>query len=318
DRRRARAPRRAVRARLRGQRRRRDERVSGDRRLQPRTRDADDAHDLPQPYPHLRDRRARRHPDLPGRGPPGRGAHRHHRQAQAADGPQRPALPGADARRLRLPASSRTTPAHRFRALLLPPLAGGGGRDGGRLALAVASPFPCSDAPTPTLPAGEGAEAVGRKPLPLPPLAGDGRGGGRLGGAWAALSGCPDAPPPPPPRTRGRDPKKPRRAPPPPPPRGGAAMGGAWPSRAHPRPRPPPARGGGSQRSRAALPPLPPLAGGPGWGPPGPRRGIPVPVLRCPPPTLPARGGGSQRSRGARSCPFPRLRGREPRRLRRK
>ena len=34
---------------LRGQRRRRDERVAGNRRLQPRARDADDAHDLSQP-----------------------------------------------------------------------------------------------------------------------------------------------------------------------------------------------------------------------------------------------------------------------------
>ena len=56
DRRRAAEARRAVRAGLRGQRRRRDERVAGDRRLQPRARDAHDAHDLLQPRPHLRDR----------------------------------------------------------------------------------------------------------------------------------------------------------------------------------------------------------------------------------------------------------------------
>src|SRR5690606_6159628 len=39
-----------------------------------------------------RDRPARRHPDLQGRRPHGRGAHRGDGQAQAAAGPQRPAL----------------------------------------------------------------------------------------------------------------------------------------------------------------------------------------------------------------------------------
>ncbi len=46
-------PRRAVRTGLRGQRRWRDERVAGNRRLQPRARHAHDAHDLLQPGPHL-------------------------------------------------------------------------------------------------------------------------------------------------------------------------------------------------------------------------------------------------------------------------
>src|SRR5690606_13937061 len=161
--------------------------------------------------------RARRHPDLPGRGPPGRGAHRHHRQAQAADGPQRPALPGADARRLRLPASSRTTPAHRFRALLLPPLAGGRpgwGPPGPRCGI----PVPVLRCPHPTLPrtrgrepkkprrallplptlAGEGAKAVApQAPRLLPPLAGEGRDGGHLALAVASPFPCSDAPPQP-------------------------------------------------------------------------------------------------------------------------
>src|SRR5690606_13629549 len=102
-----------------------------------------------------------------------------------------------------------------------------GGRDGGRLALAVASPFPCSDAPTPPSPhAGEGAkEAAPRAPAP-----------------------------------------------------------------SH-------ACGGGSQGGCAASAPTPsPACGGrPGWGPPGSRRGITVPVLRCPTPTLPRTRGGSWR-----------------------
>src|SRR5690606_37393378 len=102
-----------------------------------------------------------------------------------------------------------------------------GGRDGGRLALAVASPFPCSDAPPPPSPhAGEGAkEAAARAPAP-----------------------------------------------------------------SH-------ACGGGSQGGCAASAPTPsPACGGrPGWGPPGSRRGITVPVLRCPTPTLPRTRGGSWR-----------------------
>ena len=59
DRRRGRQARRPLRAGLRGQRRRRDEHLAGNRRLQPRARDAHDAHDLLQPRPHLRDRQAR-------------------------------------------------------------------------------------------------------------------------------------------------------------------------------------------------------------------------------------------------------------------
>src|SRR5690606_11559961 len=92
-----------------------------------------------------------------------------------------------------------------------------GGRDGGRLALAVASPFPCSDAPPhpprtrarepkkprrallplPTL-AGEGAKAVApQAPRLLPPLAGEGRDGGHLALAVASPFPCSDAPPQP-------------------------------------------------------------------------------------------------------------------------
>ena len=92
----ARAPRHPVRARLRGERRRPDERVAGDRRLQPRARHAHAAHDLLQPGPHLRDRQARQHPDLQGRRPHGRRAH--HRDRQAA-----PAAPGRDRAALRGP-----------------------------------------------------------------------------------------------------------------------------------------------------------------------------------------------------------------------
>src|SRR5690606_1815524 len=43
----------------------------------------------------------RRHPHLPGGRPHGRGAHRHHRQAQAADGPLGAEVPGTRARQLR-------------------------------------------------------------------------------------------------------------------------------------------------------------------------------------------------------------------------
>jgi leucine dehydrogenase len=84
DRRRAGEEGHPLRARLRRERRWPDERVAGNRRLQPRARDAHDADDLLQPGPHLRDQPARRHPDLQGRRPHGRGAHQHHRQAQAA------------------------------------------------------------------------------------------------------------------------------------------------------------------------------------------------------------------------------------------
>src|SRR5690606_24755813 len=49
-----------------------------------------------------------------------------------------------------------------------------GGRDGGRLALAVASPFPCSDAPTPPSPARGGGSQRSRaaRSRPFPPLRG--------------------------------------------------------------------------------------------------------------------------------------------------
>src|SRR5690606_39186353 len=95
-RRRGRQARHPVRAGLRGERGRRDERGAGDHRLQPRARHAHDAHDLPQPDAHLRDRRTRQHPDLQGRRPHGRGAHRDHGQAEAAAGSLQAALPGPD------------------------------------------------------------------------------------------------------------------------------------------------------------------------------------------------------------------------------
>src|SRR5690606_17903364 len=49
-----------------------------------------------------------------------------------------------------------------------------GGRDGGRLALAVASPFPCSDAPTPPSPARGGGSQRSRaaRSCPFPRLRG--------------------------------------------------------------------------------------------------------------------------------------------------
>jgi hypothetical protein len=53
-RRRSRTPRHHLRARLRGERRRADERIARNRRLQPRARHAHDAHDLPQPRQDLR------------------------------------------------------------------------------------------------------------------------------------------------------------------------------------------------------------------------------------------------------------------------
>src|SRR5690606_41091785 len=51
---------------------------------------------LPISDAHLRDRRARQHPDLQGRRPHGRGAHRDHGQAEAAAGSLQAALPGPD------------------------------------------------------------------------------------------------------------------------------------------------------------------------------------------------------------------------------
>jgi glutamate dehydrogenase/leucine dehydrogenase len=76
-----------------------DERVARNRRLQPRTRHAHDAHDLPQPRQDLRHRQARQHPVLQGRRPHGRRAHPHHRQdPPAAHGQRRPALPRPHAR----------------------------------------------------------------------------------------------------------------------------------------------------------------------------------------------------------------------------
>jgi hypothetical protein len=92
-------PRRAVCAGLRGERRRRDERVAGNRRLQPRARDAHDAHDLLQPGSHLRNQQDPERADLQGGRPSGRRAHQRHRQDQAAaHGQWRHALPGPHAR----------------------------------------------------------------------------------------------------------------------------------------------------------------------------------------------------------------------------
>lgn len=81
--------------------RRRDERVAGDRRLQPRTRDAPDPQHLPQPHPHLRTVAAREHRAAACGRPHRRKPHPVDRQAEDAARPQHPA-PGQPARRLSL------------------------------------------------------------------------------------------------------------------------------------------------------------------------------------------------------------------------